>query len=365
MTGYRGTFVISWSQTQVDGLTGAPVGTIELGANWRWHGGAVRIDGPNDLLVLTGHEGEADLRARAGRAVKRILGGALPAPFPNLAEEFDEPVFDRYFVVSDGLQTYPVTLIDIAETARPLLLFLDALPPEDTDLWVVRCVEEKSRINRITDQPAGVICFAEGTLLDTPEGARTIETLAEGDRVLTRDDGPQEVLWVGSRHITGARIYAMPHLRPIRIRSGALGGAHPSPDLIVSPQHRLLLKGAVAQELFNTREVLVAASDMLNDRTILRDHSLREVRYYHLLLARHQVVWANGVEAESFHPAHTSLDTIEPAQRAALLDVLPDAATRPHGYGPAARRMLTPSEAAILLYEARNRHAGARRAGRH
>lgn len=361
MTGYRGTFVISWSQTEVDGLIGSPVGTIELGACWRWHGSAVRIDGPNDLLVLTGHEGEAELRARAGRAVKRILRGTLKGTLSNLAHELDEPVFDRYFVVSDGLKSYPITLIDISETARPLLLFLDEMPPEDTDLWVARCVEEKTQINRTADQPTGVICFAEGTLLDTPEGPRRIEELDAGDRVQTRDDGPQEVLWIGNRHISGARLYAMPQMRPIRIRSGALGRGHPAPDLIVSPEHRLLLKGAVAQELYNTREVLVAAKNMLNDRTILRDHAIREVRYYHLLLGRHQVVWANGVEAESFHPAHTSLDTIDPLQRASLLDLMPKAAERPHSYGPAARRLLNTSEAAILLYEARNRQGRARR----
>lgn len=361
MTGYRGTFVISWSQTEVDGLAGAPVSAIELGACWRWHGKPVRIDGPNDLLVLTGHEGEAELRARAGRAVKRILGATLPAPLPTLQQDMDEPVFDRYFVVSDGLKTYPVTLIDIAETARPLLLFLGAMPPEDTDLWVASQVEEKAQINQVTDQPTGVICFAQGTLLDTPEGQRRVEDLREGDRVLTRDDGPQEVLWIGNRHISGARLYAMPQLRPIRVRSGAMGRGAPGTDLIVSPQHRLLLKGAIAQELYNTREVLVTAHSLLNDRTIVRDHSLREVRYFHLLLGRHQIVWANGIEAESFHPAHTSLDTIDPDQRAALLDVVPEAAQNPYGYGGPARRLLNTSEAAILLYEARNRHGAGHR----
>lgn len=64
MTGYNGTFVISWSQTEVDGLAGAPVGAIELGACWCWRGTPVRIDGPNDILVLSGHEGEAEMRSR-------------------------------------------------------------------------------------------------------------------------------------------------------------------------------------------------------------------------------------------------------------------------------------------------------------
>jgi hypothetical protein len=354
MTGYKGTFVISWSQTEVDGLAGGPVGAIEVGASWRWRGSPVRIDGPNDVLVLTGHEGESELRARASRAVRRIVGNTRAGR--GLLPDYDEPLFDRYFVVSDGRRSFPITLIDLPEVARPLLLFLGELPPEETDLWIAKCVAEREPADAAQAPPKEVICFAGGTLLATPEGPRPVEALTEGDRLLTRDDGPQPILWIGHRHVTGARLHAMPEMRPIRVRAGALGRAVPVPDLIVSPQHRLLLKGRMAQDLFNTPEVLVSARDMLNDRTILRDYALRGLSYYHLLMQRHQVVWANGLETESFHPAQTSLDTIDAAQRWRLLQVVPGADENPHGYGPAARRLLSRSEAAILLHEARNRH---------
>ena len=43
--------------------------------------------------------------------------------------------------------------------------------------------------------------------------------------------------------MTGARLYAMPHLRPIRFRAGALGQGRPEDDLLVSPQHRMLVQG--------------------------------------------------------------------------------------------------------------------------
>ena len=59
---------------------------------------------------------------------------------------------------------------------------------------------------------------------------------------------------------------------------------------------------ARVQALFNTPEVLVAAGDLANGRTILPDATVREVTYIHLMLANHQVLWANGVETESFHP---------------------------------------------------------------
>ena len=53
-TGFRGTFVISWSQTELDGITTAPVQSLSVGQTWSWRGDAVRVDGPNQLLRLEG-----------------------------------------------------------------------------------------------------------------------------------------------------------------------------------------------------------------------------------------------------------------------------------------------------------------------
>jgi hypothetical protein len=196
-----------------------------------------------------------------------------------------------------------------------------------------------------------VICFTEGTLLRTPDGERPVETLQAGDRVLTRDDGAQEVLWVGSRHFTGARLLVAPDLRPIRIRARALDGDLPDADLLVSPQHRVLIRGRSARALFNTDEVLVAAADLINDRTITVARALRSLTYYHLMLPRHQVVWANGVATESFHPAEMPLERIEADQRERLYRIFPDLARDPARYGAPARRMLSRAEAAILRHD--------------
>ena len=68
-TGSLGTFVISWSQTEVDGLKAAPLDVLAVGTTWRWTGAAVRVDGPQGLLLLEGAEGAADIRKRAARMV--------------------------------------------------------------------------------------------------------------------------------------------------------------------------------------------------------------------------------------------------------------------------------------------------------
>ncbi|EEW24689.1 Hint domain-containing protein, partial [Rhodobacter ferrooxidans] len=197
----------------------------------------------------------------------------------------------------------------------------------------------------------GVICFTPDTRISTPDGFCLIQHLRPGMQILTKDNGPQEVLWAGQRRMSGARLHAMPHLRPIRFRTGALGVGRPEDELVVSPQHRMLVQGAAAQALFNVSEVLVTAEDLVNDHSIMVDRQLREVTYVHILLEAHQIVWANGLETESFHPANTALETIEPSQRAALLGMLPHIAQNPYSYGDHARRNLTASEAAILRHD--------------
>ena len=71
----------------------------------------------------------------------------------------------------------------------------------------------------------------------------------------------------------------------------------------------------------------------------------------HILLDQHNIVWANGVETESFHPANTSMETLDPAQRQTLLALRPELGQDPHLYGDYARRNLSGSEAAILRHD--------------
>ena len=65
-TGFRGTFVISWTQTEIDGLEAAPVSALDVGAAWSWRGEALRVDGPSDLLRLDMADGEKDLQPARG-----------------------------------------------------------------------------------------------------------------------------------------------------------------------------------------------------------------------------------------------------------------------------------------------------------
>ncbi len=351
-TGFRGTFVISWSQTETDGLKAAPLDILAVGASWRWTGETVRLDGAQDVLLLEGALGAADIRKRAARMVRRLIGASVTSRGDKAEgwEDHDLDAPEQGFIVTDGTQSYTVTLIEVPDTGARLLMFVDELPPADVDLWVVRLAIDRTAQAAGARAAGGVICFTPGSFIRTATGDKRIEELRPGDWISTKDNGQQEILWTGHRRMTGARLHAMPHLRPIRFRAGALGLGRPDEDLLVSPQHRMLVNGAAAQALFNTSEVLVAAEDLINDVSITVDHTQREVTYIHILLERHQVIWANGLETESFHPSNTALDTVDAQQRMSLLQLLPGLELNPHVYGDYARRNLSGSEAAILKH---------------
>jgi len=349
-TGFNGTFVISWSQTDIDGQHAPPVTDLNVGTAWSWTGEAVRVDGPSGVLPLRASIGETDIRSRAALTVRRLLASAQLDTRRMDAPVLHEPLFDDSFRVTNGFDIWTVTLIHTGPNRNPLCMFLNEIPPRKTELWVVdRRIDETLRRAAAPAQ-GGVVCFTPGTLIMTPDGARDVATLSEGDFVQTADNGRTEVLWLGQRHITGARLKATPSLMPVRLRAGALDKDVPDAGLLVSPDHRIVLRGDRALALYNTDEVLVTARDLVNDHSIIRDHSQTNVTYIHMMLPSHQVVFANGVATESFHPASAQVSAMDVDQRDRMFDRLPDLRDNLHNYGAFARRILSDSEAAILQH---------------
>lgn len=351
-TGFNGTFVISWSQTELDGFWSAPLENLRVGTAWSWTGEAVRVDGPADILPLGDAKGEADIRRRAAHTVRRLLKAVEVNTARLDLVDVQAPAFEQSFTVTDGRDTWTVTLIEGATPQARLCMFVGEIPPRTADLWVVNHTVELGARDQNDDPSGGVICFTPGTMIRTEDGLMPVEQIGAGDRVQTKDNGCQEVLWTGARRITGARLYAMPHLSPIRLRAGSLENEVPDAGLLVSPDHRVMVKGARARALFNTDEILVTARDLVNDKSIYVDRSLREVHYIHILLPSHQVVFANGVETESFHPASAGYENLSYDDRARLFAQLPEIAADANAYGAYARRVVSASEAAILRHDA-------------
>ena len=175
--------------------------------------------------------------------------------------------------------------------------------------------------------PPPIVCFMRGTLLDVPDGQKAIEDLQKGDLVLTRDNGAQPIRWIGSTVLTAAMLRMQPDLRPVRIAAEALGAGIPSRDLLVSPQHRVLVRSRIAQRMFGCDEVLVAAKQLLELNGVEIAGDVDEVEYFHILFDQHEIVTSNGADTESLYTGPVALRSVPAAARQEILTLFPDLAT--------------------------------------
>lgn len=185
----------------------------------------------------------------------------------------------------------------------------------------------------------GLACFAEGTRLDTPDGPRRIERLRPGDMVLTRDDGPQPVRWIGARMVPGTGRFA-----PICVSKGTLGATE---DTYVSPQHRVLVTGWQAELLCGATEVLMPAKGLVNGTTVRRVPRAF-VRYVHLMFDRHQIVTSAGVDSESFYPGSTGVRGLDQPVAEELFALFPELRRDAASYGSTARPVGTTAESRLM-----------------
>ncbi|MGD9864913.1 MAG: Hint domain-containing protein [Pseudodonghicola sp.] len=194
------------------------------------------------------------------------------------------------------------------------------------------------------------VCFTSGTRIKARHGDVAVEVLRAGCDVLTLDDGYQKLRWIGSRTFGAADLAAHPNLRPIRIRAGALGLDQPDADLVVSPQHRVLVRSVVAERMFGEAEVLVAAKQLLALDGIEVSEDLAEVTYWHFLFDAHQVVFSNGAMTESLFTGPEALRAVCPEARQEILEIFPDLDATPDA-GTDAVRLLVSGRLARKLVE--------------
>ncbi len=193
-----------------------------------------------------------------------------------------------------------------------------------------------------------VPCFTPGTMIATRKGECRVEDLQVGDRVITRDNGIQEIRWVGARAMSGAELEKAAHLKPVLIRQGALGNDLPERDMMVSPNHRVLVANDKTALYFEEREVLVAAKHLTGLEGVdIVDVS--ETTYIHIMFDQHEVILSDGAWTESFQPGDMSLAGIGNAQRQEILELFPELATQDgiNAYA-SARRSLKKHEAKLI-----------------
>lgn len=255
---------------------------------------------------------------------------------------------DEYEIdLTDGVTTYRMVAIAVREYSDPWnytdtvigFAFEGPTPPPDTELAYVQ--------GSAVQGDSYVPCFTRGTLIDTLLGPRRVETLRPGDRLRSIRGGSPRLLWVGRVQVSADRLVARPQLRPVQLRAGALGPGVPVRDLVVSPQHRILVRSKIAARIGGRREVLVAAKHLVGLPGITRAAPpfSTGVTYLHLLCARHVILVANGAAAESLFTGPQALTSLGWMGRRAIRDKLlhlgPEAAVpaRPFLSGQSGRRL--------------------------
>lgn len=156
------------------------------------------------------------------------------------------------------------------------------------------------------------------------EGEVAVEDLQTGDLVLTMDQGYQPVRWIGSRRLSRLELLAAPRLRPVCIRAAALGEGLPVRDLQVSRQQRMLVRSRIAQRMFDTDEVLIAAIKLCEIDGIDIVEPTGDVEYFHLLFDSHQVIYAEGAPSESLFTGPEALKGLPRQACAEILTLFPE-----------------------------------------
>lgn len=319
---------------------------FDADAIYVWHG--VNLDDglagpeevcPGDIYQLDG--GASPLRlamTREGTANLLAEGDGIAPPGTPIRLEA------RYALMApDGDK---VELLVLTVGARRLALPLTPMAPR-TDYTLVAVEDPPEAVNL-----ADLICvsFARGTMITLATGAqRAIEDLAAGDRVLTRDHGAQPIQWIGKATLRAVGAFA-----PVVIAAGTMGNTG---DLIVSQHHRMFLYQRQRRAGLATSELLVQARHLVDDESVF----LREggfVDYFSLVFDRHEIVYAEGVPAESLMVNEATLGRLPPGMAEEVKERFPGLAQVQHFGTEAGRQILDQIGAATILPRTRGAAGG-------
>ena len=308
-------------------------------------------------FVTSGGSGDLILEQPSGGGVdpdtQVSIGGTsydftfeLSGTMPTQKRDGSQQVPDQY----EGAVVYIITVQDYptaGDTTRLTFMPEETATQAEMDSFGNGAID----VQNVDETPApGPVCFAGGTKILTIHGEILVEELRKGDKVVTLDDGPLPILWISSTKLSWPLEFSK-H-KPIKIAAGALGQKSPVRDLVVSPQHKVLIRSDGAYGLFPEHQILAPAKGLLSLPGVRSMKGKMNVEYYHILLAKHSILTSDGAPSESFYPGSSALEMLKQHQRNEVLALFPALANNPAaGYGPQARRCISRKEAEELVLE--------------
>lgn len=195
-------------------------------------------------------------------------------------------------------------------------------------------IASKKRVRTSSpDQLRGVPCFHGGSEVITQQGAKPICNLTANDKVLTRDNGFQPVLWVGRPASSEANPMT------VRIEQDAVMAGKPVDTLYVSGRQSVLLTCPEVQSQFGTAEVLARAGDLLHLDGVRKADNMEDA--VAVMTQQHELLNVGGLWMDSLIPDAEALSHLPSADKQAIKTLLPELGALPveRSY-PAARTLL-------------------------
>ena len=272
--------------------------TIDAGASWIFGGDNILLSG---ATLSAGSGGSATLASGATLdAVGKVLSGTRIDFGSNSGVLQVSPLSIQFAGTIGGMTTGDTIIVSGITNATTATLGIGNILAVSRSVGAAidlqmdptqnfnGAVFSVATVNGSTDVTE-TACFAAGTRIMTEHGDAAIETLRVGDRVRTLLGGSlQPVVWIGKR-VVDCRRHPKPHLVwPVRVAGGAFGPARPHRELFLSPDHAVYVN-----------DVLIPIKCLINGHSV-RQVPVDTVAYYHLELARHDILLAEGLPAESF-----------------------------------------------------------------
>jgi hypothetical protein len=273
---------------------------------------------PEDTYELAAAAGLRRLALRADAGVTFRIASQTQTGLPGALIHLDSCLS---LMSPDGQMTEMIIMVEVDGAGDVVEVYgLPLSPLTPRVAYVLVGIDRDSARAKLAQ--IACVSFTGGTQITMASGEqRPVEALCAGDRVLTRDDGPQPLRWIGR-----TTVRAVGEMAPILITRGTL---HNAADLLVSPEHRLFIYQRSDALGAGRAEVLVRARHLVNGTSVTRREG-GYIDYFQLLFDSHHIIYAEGIAAETM-----LVDTITraalPADMAAkLAQTLPGHAGRPH-----------------------------------